>query len=162
MKKLIYVMFVSGLFSCASTAQVSKNLAFFKYEIECVGTGQDGTALLKVWSYAKRPKVALIEGKKNAVHGVIFKGYAGGNNCQSQQALATDQSVEVQYQDYFKTFFSTNGAYMKYVSASTDETPELVKVGREYKVGYIVSVFKDNLRSELEKQGIIRGLNSGF
>ena len=37
-----------------------------------------------------------------------------------------------------------------------------MKVGKEYKIGVIVSVFKDALRQDLESAGIIKGLSSGF
>ena len=36
------------------------------------------------------------------------------------------------------------------------------KVGKEYKVGCVVSVRKDDLRKALEAAGIVRGLSSGF
>jgi hypothetical protein len=37
-----------------------------------------------------------------------------------------------------------------------------VRVGKEYKVGTVVSVRKDDLRKALEAAGVIRKLNSGF
>jgi hypothetical protein len=37
-----------------------------------------------------------------------------------------------------------------------------MKVGKEYKVGVVVSVYKDNLRKALEQAGVIKGLNSLF
>jgi hypothetical protein len=40
---------------------------------------------------------------------------------------------------------------------------QVVKSGRrEYKIGYVMSIAKDNLRRYLEEQGIIKGLSSGF
>ena len=52
-------------------------------------------------------------------------------------------------------------AVLKYASIM-EGTTEIVKVGKEYKVGVVVSVRKDDLRKALEAAGIIRGLNSGF
>ena len=37
-----------------------------------------GTYAIKVYSYSKKPKVAIEAAKRNAVHGIIFKGLAGG------------------------------------------------------------------------------------
>jgi hypothetical protein len=37
-----------------------------------------------------------------------------------------------------------------------------MKVGKEYKVGVVVSVNIELLRKDLEAAGIIRALNSGF
>jgi len=54
---------------------------------------------------------------------------------------------------------------MKYVSSANDGAigeGDRVNVGKEYKVGVIVTVFKDNLRKDLEDAGIVKGLNSGF
>ena len=50
---------------------------------------------------------------------------------------------------------------MKYVSM-TSAQQEILKVGKEYKVGVIVSVQKDALRKALENAGVIKGLNYGF
>jgi len=36
------------------------------------------------------------------------------------------------------------------------------KVGNQFKVNALVTVSKDRLRTDLEKAGIIKGLNSGF
>lgn len=36
----------------------------WRYEIECVGIGKDGTYLIKVWSYSKNPTIATTQAKK--------------------------------------------------------------------------------------------------
>ena len=49
---------------------------------------------------------------------------------------------------------------MKFVSESSDgnvDAADRVKVGKEYKIGVVVSVHKDALRKDLEAAGIIRG-----
>lgn len=54
---------------------------------------------------------------------------------------------------------------MKYVSVSTDgqiSADDRKKVGKEYKVGIVISVMKDALRKDLESAGVIKGLSSGF
>ena len=54
---------------------------------------------------------------------------------------------------------------MKFVSVSGDgsvASEDRMKVGKEYKVGVVVSVMYDLLRKDLEAAGIIRGLSSGF
>jgi hypothetical protein len=138
----------------------------WRYELECVGVGTQGSYLVKVWSYSKNAKVANEQSKKNAVHGIVFKGFAGsGQKCPSQKALASQVSVEDQYKPFFDKFFDDGGDYMKYVSISGDGVPgpgDMVKVGKEYKVGIIVSVMKDALRKDLEAAGVIKGLSSGF
>jgi hypothetical protein len=140
----------------------------FRYEIECVGTGVTGSYLVKVWSYSKKPNVAIEQAKKNAVHGIIFKGFAGsgaGQGCTSQQPLTNNPALEQEKQEFFADFFNDGGKYMKFVSASGDgniAAGDRVKVGKEYKIGIVVSVMKDQLRKDLEAAGIVKGLSSGF
>ncbi|HEY9124892.1 MAG TPA: hypothetical protein VIO15_11175, partial [Bacteroidales bacterium] len=61
--------------------------------------------------------------------------------------------------------FADGGDYMRYVAESSDGSigaEDRLKVGKEYKIGIVVSVQKDLLRKDLEKAGIIRALDSGF
>lgn len=164
MKKLL--LFSLSLLLCmpmfaGAKKKADKDTERFRYEIECAGNGVQGTYLIKVWTYSKKAAVAAEQCKKNAVHGVIFKGYTGENGCVAQRPLAKNAGVEMEYEEYFKTFFSDKGEYYKYVSL-TDTTQDIVKVGKEYKVGVVVSVKKDELRKALEAAGVIKGLGSGF
>ncbi len=173
---VVALTLIAGLvFSNTSYAQIgekkaekkaNKDTEAFRYEIECVGNGAQGTYLIKVWSYSKKATVAKEQSKKNAVHGVIFKGFAGGGKgCVAQKALASDPAVEQDKAAFFEEFFADGGKYMKYVSESTDGAVgagDVMKVGKEYKVGVVVSVMKDALRADLEAAGVIKGLSSGF
>ncbi len=166
MKNKLFVLLVSVvamlLSSCATQKKLNADTAQFRYEIECAGNGAQGTYLVKVWTYTKAPKAAVAQCKKNAVHGVIFKGFAGADGCVSQRALVPNPGVEIEHKDYFRLFFDdAHGEYMKYVTL-TSAPHEVVKVGREYKVGIVVTVQKDALRKALESVGIVKGLNYGF
>lgn len=165
MKKSLLLPFVlcALLFSsCATQKKLNVETEQFRYELECAGNGVQGTYLVRVWTYAKSAQQAATQAKKNAVHGVIFKGFVGYNGCVSQRPLAPNPGVELEHKDFFKLFFNdTNGEYMKYVSM-TSAQQEILKVGKEYKVGVIVSVQKDALRKALENAGVIKGLNYGF
>ena len=168
---LLTVLFLG--FGLASNAQLSKtkkaqkDTEAWKYEIECVGIGKPGTKVIKVWSYSKKANVANAQAKKNAVHGIVFQGYAGGGQgCTNQKALISDPSVYEQKKEFFDNFFDHGGGkYMKFVSHSSDSTPEIMKVtmkGYKYKVGVIVTVNTSALRKDLEAAGVLRGLSSGF
>lgn len=163
MKKLIIlfaVFFATTACFASSKSKADKDTKKWRYEIECAGTGTAGTYLVKVWSYSKKQATATNQAVKNAVHGVIFKGVAGGSGCASQRPLATNLSVEYDRADFFDRFFADGGDFQKY--GSTTGVPEVMKVGKEYKVGVVVSVYKDNLRKALEGAGVIKGLSSGF
>ena len=165
MKKFLLSLLVVALCVPASAGlrqkQANKDTDQFRYEIECAGNAIQGTYLVKVWTYSKKASVAENQCRKNAVHGVIFKGYGGGQGCVSQRPMANQPGIENQYKDYFDQFFANGGEFQKYASIM-EGTTEIVKVGREYKVGVVVSVRKDDLRKALEAAGILKKLNSGF
>ncbi len=146
-----------------SKAKADKDTEQFRYEIECAGNGAQGSYLVRVWTYTKKvdSSNAINQCKKNAVHGIIFKGYTGGNGCVAQRPLAATPGVEAEHAEFFKHFFADGGEFLKYVQV-TSGTQETVKFGREYKVGVVVTVAKDALRKALEQAGIIRSLGSGF
>lgn len=137
----------------------------YRYDIECVGIGVQGTYLIKVWSYSKKPKVAIEQCKKNAIHGIIFKGFAGGGQgCTSQKAFATPEDEDKNI-DFFEKFFADGGDFMRYVALTNDGSiaaEDRLKVGKQYKIGVVVSVMKDDLRKYLEKEGITKALDAGF
>jgi hypothetical protein len=137
----------------------------FRYEIEAHGEGVEGTYLVKVWTYSRSPKVSITQAKKNAVHGIIFQGFAGSGKVSGQPPLCSSPSAEIQFADFFNSFFANNGPYLKYVSISGDGSVaagDRLLVGGEYKIGVIVSVRKDLLKADLVEAGIVRTINSGF
>ncbi len=171
MKKNIFILLLAltsvSLFAqSAKKKKADQDTQEWRYEIECMGTGTDGSYLIKVWSYSKKPEIAIAQAKKNAVHGVIFKGFTGGGRgCVSQKPLASNPNLEMEKKDYFEPFFEDGGKYMKFVTESSDgniAAEDRMKVGKEYKIGIVVSVSKDALRQDLEAAGIIKGLSSGF
>ncbi len=148
-----------------SKKKSKKDTHNFRYEIECIGEGKQGTYAIKVFSYSKKPKVAIEAAKRNAVHGIIFKGLAGGK-CVNKPALARNPNLEQEKADFFKSFFANGGKYSKFVTTSTDgaiEAGDVTKVSKkEYKIGVNVSVNVNLLRKDLEAAGIIQGLGSRF
>jgi hypothetical protein len=139
----------------------------WRYEIQCVNVSSDGSYVIKVFSYSKNKNVAIEQSKKNAIHGVIFRGIPQSDiGCVRQPPLARHPNLEEKNRDFFKEFFLENGNYQKFVTLTTDGAiaPEdRLRVGKkEYKIGIIVSVNIAGLRKQLESAGIIKGLSSGF
>lgn len=150
-----------------SQKKMDKETMQWRYEIEpAVGQGAQGTYLVKVWSYAKKADVATAQAPKNAVHGILFKGYAaynsGSTRIAGQKPLITDPAIEAQNEDFFKEFFKDGGSYSKYVTIVGNGATDIIKVGKEYKVGVIVSVQKDALRKALEDAKIIKSMGGIF
>ena len=139
----------------------------YRYDIECVGTGKKDQKLIKVWSYSKKPKYAISQSWKNAVHGIIFKGFAGvGRTCTGFRPLMNKQMTKEQYDTFFEDFFLDSGDYSQYVSDADDgliNPEDVLKVDRRmYKIGVVVNVNVGELRKRLIKEGLINGLATGF
>ena len=168
-KSIALVLFFSffAVSAFAIKRKDDKKTAQWKYEVECMGTGAQGTYLIKVWSYSKKPHLAIEQAKKNAVHGIVFKGFVGGQNgCHSQKPLVKDVSATETHKGFFKDFFKNGGDYMKFINVTNDgqvAAGDRMKMKRKgYKIGVVVSVNKDQLRKYLEDKSIIRGLSTGF
>lgn len=164
---LLFVMIISLTLAVNAQAKkkANKDTEEWKYEIEVVQTGTQGTYLIKVWSYSKNPDVAIEQAKKNAVHGIIFKGFTGTSSVPGQKALTSNVNLEEEKADFFKPFFADGGKYMKFVSTSNDgavAAEDRMKIGKEYKIGVVVSVNVSALRKDLEDAGIIKSLGAGF
>lgn len=147
--------------SAASRKLKNSDTEKFQYEIEGVNNGTQGTYLVKVWTYSSSNKANFETCKKNAVHGVIFKGYAGSATARPQRALVATPGAELEHAEFFELFFKDGGEYNKYVTI-TAGSQEVVKVGKQYKIGLVVSVSKDALRKALEKAGVAKALGAGF
>jgi len=168
MKKILSLVAIIALSSTTlvfadAKSKANKDTEQYRYEIECAGNGTQGTYLVKVWSYSKKKDVAENQCRKNAVHGVIFKGYGAGvdNQCVAQRPLIQHAGAETENEDYFKSFFADGGEFQKYASIVAG-TKETTKIKKEYKIGCVVSVRKDELRKALEAAGIIKSLGFGF
>jgi len=150
--------------------KADKETAQWRYEIEAVGTGTQGTYQIKVWSYSKNPETAIEQAKKNAIHGIIFKGFPDKDRVKGQKALAQSSNLEQKKEDFFKDFFKNGGKYLKFVTlanngaiAPGDRILVSKKFGqKEYKIGVVISVNVAALRKDLEASGIIKGLGNGF
>jgi hypothetical protein len=158
---LAAALFVVVGASAASRKLKNSDTEKFQYEIEGVSNGSQGTYLVRVWSYSSKTKLDVEISKKNAVHGVIFKGYAGTKDVRPQRPLIAAPGAEVEHADYFNLFFKDGGEYNKYVTI-TAGSQQVVKVGKQYHIGVVVSVSKDALRKALEQAGVLRSLGSGF
>jgi len=138
----------------------------WRYEIEAAEVGVQGTCLVKVWSYSKNPTIAAGQARKNAIHGVIFKGIPGKNRIPGKKPLVQDADAQNKHADFFKSFFSTNGEFMRFVSLTNNGAigaGNVMKIGKkEYKIGILVTVQYNELRKYLEDKGIIKKLNAGF
>ncbi|MDR0414534.1 MAG: hypothetical protein LBH84_03870 [Prevotellaceae bacterium] len=168
--KRFFLILLSTLVVTSAGAQSRKERkalfgSSYNYEIAVLGVGQDGTKVFKVWGYDKKVDKAIVQAKKNAVAACIFRGIPGGNGAAPTPAICRETNAEETHADYFNDFFETGGKYLKYVNLTTDAVPsgqDRLKVKGGYKVGIAVQILYDNLRRDLEADGIARRLDAGF
>jgi hypothetical protein len=160
--KSVLVLFFSLFVLNNLQAQKDRDPASYNYEVQFIKTGLEGTELFKVYSYCKKEKDCFEYAKVNALKAILFKGIPGSG---LQRPLVSDPGAEDKFRDYFKAFFSEGGKYLNFVAISNDgsiEDDDRLKVGKQLKIGVVVSVQKANLRRELEAAGIIKKLSDGF
>lgn len=151
---VIFAMAFCGISTYAKSNKVEK------YDIVAAGSGVQGTYLVKVWVYSKSGKVSDEEFKYAAVHGCIFRGFSGTQGMPSARPMASNPAIEEEKAEFFESFFDDTYQHYANVLEGTSEVVKMKKKG--YKVGAVVQVSKDNLRRDLEKAGVIKGLASGF
>ena len=144
--------------------KANKDTRHWRYELQpAVGQAQQGCVIVRVWSYSKNATVATAQAAKNAVHGIIFTGYAPSADAQrlpGRKPLIDDPDAEDKFETYFTDFFADGGLYQRYVSLIGNGVPDQVmKVGKEYKVGLIVTVMVDELRQRLETDGVLKKMD---
>ena len=138
--------------------------ASYNYEVETVGVGTEGTKSLKVWAYGKSVDEAVQLAKKSAVAACVYRGLPASESVLATPALCP--SPDPEWDGYFKDFFADGGRYINYVNLTSDGDPsgqdrlKLKKGG--YKCAIYVQVLYDRLRKDLEKDGVIAGMNSWF
>ena len=156
------------IFACTAAyadkkEKLNEDTNSFRYDIEYCKSS-DGFLLVKVWSYSKSANLALEQARKNAVHGVIFRGFVSTNHDDASiPPLAKDPMIEATHADFFETFFDDEtGSYMRYAPSIIESSKQVVKFGKEYKAGVVVTVNHNMLRKHLEEAGIIKRFGGGI
>lgn len=164
MKKLSFLIaLLLPFIATAATPckKADKETEQMRYELQAtIGQAPEGSALVRVWTYSKKANVATDQAGKNAVHGILFKGYPsyneGNNRIVGREAMITDANVQQEKQAYFDEFFADGGAYQRFISfIGNGEPDKILKVDKEYKVAITVIVQVDALRQRLQEDGII-------
>ena len=162
---LIGILVLTSLFSFGQKRKADKDTREWRYELEAMGKGAGETEQFKVWTYSKDAVTAMEQAKKNAIHGLIFRGVSAKDRFPAVQALVNEPNAEVVRADFFDPFFDDGGQYLKYVSLVNNGSigpGDRIKVGKEYKIGVVVTVDKATLRKDLEASGIIKKMGGGF
>jgi len=132
-----------------------------EYSIQSAGSANQGYYLVEVSAIVDKAKqVSEDIVLKCAVHGVLFRGFAAAQGGTAQRPLTGSAMQEMQHKEFYDAFFQ-NGSYKSYATF-VNGSMKTTRVGKQFKVTGIVSVAKEQLRRDLEKAGMIKGLSSGF
>ncbi len=134
------------------------------YEVQQVQVGKDGTRFLKVWGVASSPDKAINRAMQDAVAVCLFIGVEATETAGKVPALCGSIEAYDQNKEYFDKFFK-KGDFMLYVKNVNKGYPtgeDNLATSHGRKVGLYVQVMYDELRKRLEKDGIIRSLDSYF
>lgn len=165
MNKPFYILVTLLALLCSASVfagaqkKADEATAQWRYDVEDIGkTGKQGTVMFKVWSYSKKDNIAISQADKNAVHAVLFKGVG-------TTRPIVDPSTAEKHADFFDRFFQEGGGYHRYVQLSNNgavKPEDRIKLKKEYKIGIVVIVKKDELRKYLETEGIVAKLGGMF
>lgn len=115
--------------------------------------------MVKVYGFGNTKDEALEQSRRNAVHTVIFKGIKSGSTegC-NKNPIVTEVNGEAKYKDYFIDFFKAEGPYAKFISEtnkSENLKSDIIKSGKQWRVGGVYVISIEELRSKLKKDNII-------
>jgi len=162
---IIFILFSLTTYVFGQKRKAEKDTQEWRYELEAMGKGAGETEQFKVWCYSKDANTAIEQAKKNAVHGLIFRGVVAKDRFPAVQALCNEPNVEVTRADFFDPFFKDGGQFLKYVALVNNGSigpNDRIKIGKEYKIGVVVTVDKATLRKDLEAAGVVKKMGGGF
>jgi hypothetical protein len=127
-----------------------------EYEIVPLQTGVQGLEIVKVYTKCKSPKDCFEKAKKIALQSIIFKGIKGSA---SVDPMINYSDLDDNKKIFFNSFFEND--QLRYVSSADGgniSQGDFKKVGKLYRIGYILKIEKAELRRHLENNNIIRKL----
>lgn len=167
MKKLFFLTLLCAFFSLTATAK--DVFVDYNYELSLSRenvAATSGFKVFKVWSYCKKKEMLTQEiCMRNAVHGVLFKGLAGGDVGTQGNFPALCPEGYNAHKEYFDQFFSS-GEFKQFIqltSKGAQQAGDVIKTAKkEWKVGLLVQVNVKALRKRLEGDGILQGTRDIF
>lgn len=129
----------------------------FNYELtrdECPVPRDNNFVIFKVYSYGKKSLLTTEAGKRNAIHGILFKGL-GATDRQGRVPAMMGTTPYDAHKEYFDRFFGSKD-FLQFIQETNKGFQEQVKIsGKEYKVGIMVKVNINSLRKHLEADGVL-------
>lgn len=157
-KTLMLVLMFGVLLSisCRKTTEVSSSYAYTPQESVCLSADPDGSVVLRVWGSGANKADAIEHAKKKALQEVLFSGINKG--LKTIDPLLYEVNAEEKYSYYFSVFFQDGGEYLNYITTDKSKRDSDVKAISDFqdKYGVVVTVYRDALRQDLIKNGILK------
>ncbi|MSP84350.1 MAG: hypothetical protein EXR18_00775 [Flavobacteriaceae bacterium] len=122
---------------------------------------KDGSILMLIKNTGSDANDCIEKAKQQAVYSIIFSGYTEANNIPAAAAISPNGiSLYNEKIDFFKEFFTNTTLYRSYVpKAVLDPQNPVSELDRKTVESFvIVTIEITRLRSDLEKQNIIKSL----
>lgn len=165
MKRLLLSAVVLALLvPSASWAKKNDEGLVPQYQVEGAGSTSDASHQIKVTIVSKKKDVTDEQLGMCAVHATLFQDIddttnAGYGSVAVKKAIMGSPAAEIEHIDFFEPFFR-NGDCNRYVQAVKDYS--VVKSGKMWKISGVVKVNKVQLQRDLQKQGLVKNLGSGW
>lgn len=163
-----FLLFLFTLTLTFTTVSAKDDTPGYDYELSLVKenvSSASGFKVFKVWSYGKKKETLTNEiGMRNAIHGLLFKGLASSDIGSQGNVPAMVPAGYESHREYFDLFFKS-GEYKQFIqltSKGAQQAGDVVKVGKQYKVGLLVQVNVNALRKRLEKDGVVESARNIF
>lgn len=135
----------------------------WRYEIMPVSVGPQGTAVVRVSAYSRKLDVALTQIRKNAVHGILFKGYGGASGIPGRTPLVRDPAFTVNQPGFMAEFFKGGGDYARFIGQVLEDEMIRTDLGKGVlKIEVVVTVMVDQLREYMEALGYLKTPHAGY
>jgi hypothetical protein len=157
MNKLKLFILVMALGAFCAQSMAKDNAAEYNYELTRAGvpgvkSRDPNFVIFVVYSYGKKEKVTTEVCKRNAIHGVLFKGLPAEDGMSAVPALLGSDTYEV-HKDYFDDFFKSS--YLQYLEETNKGMHDVMKLKKEYKIGMKVRVNLKALKERLRQDKIL-------
>ena len=127
----VVAIVAAGLSSCSKhTTQIASSAAYANFETRCLGTEQDGSQTLRAWGKGVSKADAIEQAKKNAVADVLFKGIKDNGPCNTTPLVREETGNQASRLEAKGTSINNWGV--------------------------IVTVDREGLRQQLEKDGVLK------
>lgn len=156
--KLMFLAMFLGMFCSQAMAKDKNTVVEYNYELTRSGmrgmkSGDYNYIVFVVYSYGKKEQTTTNICLRNAVHGLLFKGLPAEEGLGRVDAIMGSTAYE-DHKEYFDGFFQKD--FMQFVQETNKGMQDVMKVGKELKVGVKVKVNVTQLKERLKNDGVLK------